>query len=111
MIFLGKISGLPDPGATSVTIGEGAAALDVILIQSKGNVRAFANRCPHQGTPLETFPGRLLNEDGTLLICSTHGARFRISDGICVSGPCKGQSLNPVAFTCRPDGSVYLTQT
>jgi hypothetical protein len=47
-------------------------------------------------TPLETFPDRFLNEDGTLLVCSTHGARFRVEDGLCVTGPCAGKALKRV---------------
>lgn len=93
--------------ARSFIIGEGVARRDVILVRRGGVVRAYVNSCPHQGTPLETFPDRFLNHDGSLLICSTHGARFRVEDGACISGPCLGKALGAVALSVR-DGFVWL---
>ena len=66
----------------------------------------FVNQCPHMGLPLETFPDRFLSADGTALICSAHGARFRF-DGACFSGPCQGQNLKRIALSVR-DGRIYL---
>lgn len=74
----------------------GDGVIEIVVIRRGGVLYMYENRCPHQGTPLETFPDKFLNEDGSLLICSTHGARFRVEDGLCVSGPCKGQSLRPL---------------
>jgi len=39
--------------------------------------------------------------------CSTHGARFRIADGYCVAGPCRGERLSAVAVRVE-DGVVRL---
>ena len=66
----------------------------------------FINQCPHMGLPLETFPDRFLSADGTALICSAHGARFRF-DGACFTGPCKGQNLQAVTLKLR-DGHIFL---
>jgi nitrite reductase/ring-hydroxylating ferredoxin subunit len=79
--------------ARGLTLGEGREAQDYVLVRRSGVLYAYENRCPHQGTPLETFPDKFLNADGSLLICSTHGARFRAEDGLCFSGPCKGERL------------------
>ena len=91
-----RLDELPDPGAKSVVLGTGADALDVIVLRQGAGAVAYLNSCPHQGTPLETFPGRFLDEQGDHLVCSTHGARFRLRDGRCVAGPCKGASLVPL---------------
>lgn len=40
-------------------------------------------------------------------IAETDGARFRVSDGKCTSGPCFGQSLTPVKVTIRKD-EIFL---
>jgi nitrite reductase/ring-hydroxylating ferredoxin subunit len=80
--------------ARSFIIGEGANRRDIVVVRKAGRFLAYENSCPHEGTPLETFPDKFLNEDGTLFVCSTHGARFRIEDGYCVSGPCEGKSLH-----------------
>ena len=85
--------------ARGFVIGEGKDRLEVVVVRKHGALRAYVNSCPHQLTPLDTFPDRFLNEDGTLLVCSTHGARFRVEDGYCVSGPCEGKSLTAIACT------------
>lgn len=84
---------VPEGAARGVRLSEGADAIEVVVVRRNGALFAYENRCPHQGTPLETFPDKFLNSDGSLLICSTHGARFRVEDGVCVSGPCKGERL------------------
>jgi nitrite reductase/ring-hydroxylating ferredoxin subunit len=91
--YLCAVKDIPDPGAISVEPGGGA---DIIITRNGNVFRAYENSCPHQGTPLETFPGRFLTRDKQHLLCSTHGARFCIDDGMCISGPCKGKPLNPV---------------
>jgi nitrite reductase/ring-hydroxylating ferredoxin subunit len=45
--------------------------------------------------PLSMAPNRYLTREGDLILCSTHGALFRLRDGLCVSGPCAGLSLAP----------------
>jgi nitrite reductase/ring-hydroxylating ferredoxin subunit len=93
--------------ARGFLIGEGTTRRDIVIVRRANVLRAYLNACPHQGTPLETFPDRFLNEDGSLLICSTHGARFRVEDGFCVSGPCAGKRLQPVALTVD-DGNLIV---
>lgn len=79
-------------------------------IPDKPAIRAYKNACPHIQTPLETFPDEFLDEaDPNILICSTHGARFQVSDGACISGPCLGESLTPVSIQIRGD-VIYLDQ-
>ncbi len=93
--------------ARGFLIGEGAGRRDVILVRRDGELRAYVNACPHQGTPLDTFPDRFLDHEGRLLVCSTHGARFRVEDGLCVSGPCAGKMLQAIVFTVD-DGAVVV---
>lgn len=105
MAYLCKLSDIADPGAKGIDPEGAPEQPGVIVVRHGGAVYGYVNACPHQGTPLETFPDRFLDRDGRHLICSTHGARFRITDGSCVTGPCKGQSLAPVALTVE-DGWV-----
>lgn len=91
------IADIPDPGAVSVIIGEGLTRADVVICHHDGAARAYHNACPHAGTPLETFDGRFLDaDDPRILVCSTHGARFRAADGHCIKGPCQGLALRPI---------------
>ena len=79
-----------------------------ILAVRKGlNVYLYINSCPHIHAPLDLTPGRFLTPEKDLILCSTHGALFRIEDGACLHGPCLGKHLQPIACTVR-DGSVWL---
>lgn len=79
-----------------------------ILVWRRGSrVRAYRNRCPHRGTPLDWVEDRFMDRDGEHLICATHGAVFRPLDGTCVAGPCAGDALDPVAVELR-GGGIYL---
>ena len=94
---------VPDGGAKGVETGSGDERRDIILLRRGEKVFAYVNRCPHMGTPLETFPDKFLDQTGELLICSTHGARFRVENGLCVGGPCKGASLESVRIRIKDD--------
>ncbi len=96
---------ISDPGAIGI---DRQGGIGVILIRRGNILRAYINSCPHQGTPLETFPDRFLTRDGKELLCSTHGARFRIKDGLCTSGPCKGQALQQLAVA-NENGIIRIT--
>ena len=67
-------------------------------MRTGGQLRAYVNRCPHAGHPLDLIPGRFLTADGTLILCASHGALFEKSTGLCVAGPCAGRTLSPVAL-------------
>ena len=96
--------------ARGFVVGEGADRIDIVVVRRAGIIRAYVNTCPHQGTPLETVPDKFLNEDGSLLVCSTHGARFRAEDGVCVSGPCEGKALSPARFEVRDGALIALLE-
>lgn len=93
--------------ARGFVVGEGADRRDIVVVRQQDVLHVYVNSCPHQLTPLETFPDKFLNDDGTLLVCSTHGARFRVGDGYCVSGPCEGKWLRPLAIVVS-EGLVVL---
>ena len=93
-----ELTELAAPGAKGFVFGKGLARTEVFLVRTiDGAVFGYRNTCPHQGTPLETFGDKFLTADGTYIVCSTHGARFRPEDGVCVAGPCTGQALTPVS--------------
>ena len=99
MTVLCRTDDVAEGEAKSFIIGEGKERRDIVVVQKSGRFFAYENSCPHQAMPLETFPDKFLNEDATLFVCSTHGARFRVEDGFCISGPCEGEKLRPLAIT------------
>ncbi|MCF6199865.1 MAG: Rieske 2Fe-2S domain-containing protein [Hyphomicrobiaceae bacterium] len=78
----------------------------IVVVHFGKDLRAYVNSCPHMRLPLELFPNRFLDEVGEQLVCSTHGARFNVSDGECTSGPCRGDVLRPVKTTVS-DGKIF----
>jgi nitrite reductase/ring-hydroxylating ferredoxin subunit len=59
---------------------------------------AYLNVCPHGGVWLNIGAGAFFSADGQFLKCGRHGANFAIDTGLCVAGPCEGQSLQPLAL-------------
>lgn len=80
---------------------------NLILVRCGALVRAYRNVCPHAGRRLDWAPGRFLLRDG-ILTCAVHGACFRAESGLCVGGPCRGQSLREVPVTINAEGEVEL---
>ena len=72
--------------------------LYLVAVKKDDQISLYFNRCPHLGTPLEWEEDRFLDADAALIQCSTHGALFRIEDGRCLAGPCKGKYLQAVPF-------------
>jgi len=79
----------------------------LLAVRSGNSIYIYINACPHIGTPLDLKPDQFLNDDGSLIICSTHGALFEIDTGFCISGPCGGSSLSPVKNHIKDDW-VYI---
>lgn len=103
-----RLDDIPDGGSNGFVAAIPDGTRHAILAVRQGKrVFAYVNSCPHIGAPLDFLPGRFLNVDGTMILCSTHGALFRIKDGFCVRGPCAGKSLAPIP-TIVEDGTVLM---
>ncbi len=99
-----RLSDLDATGAKGVGLEWAGRWREIVVVRgTDGTVRAYENRCPHLELTLETRPDRFLDENRAHLVCSMHGARFRIDDGACVWGPCEGQSLPAVGIEIAGD--------
>jgi nitrite reductase/ring-hydroxylating ferredoxin subunit len=67
--------------------------LDGLLVNDRGSFYAYVNRCRHMATPLDFVRDEFLSDDGRFLRCYTHGALYEFATGLCIDGPCKGESL------------------
>lgn len=81
----------------------------IFAVKKSGRIYLYKNSCPHLGIELEWTDDQFLDSSDSLIQCSTHGALFMIEDGSCISGPCRGQSLQTINFHIADDGMVYLT--
>jgi nitrite reductase/ring-hydroxylating ferredoxin subunit len=103
---------IPDRAAKGFYLQRTSAyeeGLEVLIARRGEQLFAYENRCPHRGTTLDWAPDRFMSEDSTHLQCATHGAAFRVDDGVCVYGPCMGQALAPLTIECV-DGEVWLVR-
>jgi nitrite reductase/ring-hydroxylating ferredoxin subunit len=83
-----------------------ARARSALVGRTHGKTLAWANVCRHQplsldvtADPVELAPGvraAPMDDGRTRLMCHSHGALYRTSDGACVTGPCVGESLFPI---------------
>ncbi|MCA1471868.1 Rieske 2Fe-2S domain-containing protein [Bradyrhizobium sp. IC3195] len=80
----------------------------IIVVRTFGNdYFCYVNRCPHESVWLNIGTGAFFSSDRSFLRCGRHGARFEIDTGMCIDGPCDGQSLEPVPLAVI-EGDVCL---
>jgi nitrite reductase/ring-hydroxylating ferredoxin subunit len=86
------LADLPSGVAMGFAPAEGAH-YGLFAVHGPNGPVVYVNACPHLGVPLDWLPGRFLSPDGSLIVCATHGAEFRIDTGQCLRGPCRGEAL------------------
>jgi len=91
-----SLGDLDATGGRGFTVGEGDWPLRGFVVKSTHGVAAYVNTCPHAGHPLDLRPNRFLTPDRSLILCASHGALFTRDEGLCIAGPCPGQSLRRV---------------
>lgn len=72
------------------------------VLNRGGELRAFANFCPHWKVDLDMGDGRLYSAKIDRIFCQNHGATFDPDSGQCDAGPCVGQGL--LRFRLALDG-------
>lgn len=105
--ILCRLVEIPDGEGRGFAFGSGNELELVFVMRRGGRVFGYRNSCPHTGTPLDMIPDRFLTRDRRHLLCATHGAQFRMADGYCVLGPCKGERLKALPVFVV-DGAVVL---
>ena len=95
-----SIDELPLAKSTVVTLDE----TKVLLYRTEERIYAIANRCTHQGAPLDR--GVVKPGSDPSVTCPAHGSMFRLADGRVMRPP----AGSPVAaFEARvADGMVEL---
>ncbi|MBX2811534.1 MAG: Rieske 2Fe-2S domain-containing protein [Myxococcales bacterium] len=73
----------------------------ILVARTEHKCVAYWNVCRHLPVPLDAGSGDL--GPGPDWMCQTHGARFRVVDGACVSGPCAGQKLFTLSVYCEEE--------
>jgi nitrite reductase/ring-hydroxylating ferredoxin subunit len=102
-----RLDAIPEGGARGFAASAGGF-VGLFAVRRDGRVRVYVNSCPHLGLPLEMVLDRFLDRKGERIVCAAHGARFRIEDGYCVSGPCLGEFLEAVPCVVEADGMITV---
>ncbi len=84
--------------------------MGLFAVRRGDRVWVYVNSCPHIGVPLDPVPDRFLDAKREHVLCSTHGARFRVEDGFCTTGPCYGESLEAVPHRIDDQGRVIVAE-
>jgi nitrite reductase/ring-hydroxylating ferredoxin subunit len=103
MLRLCALEDIPDGDAIGVATPDG----EVVVVRQGREVVAYQNRCPHLGIELNFQPDVFLDTEHRYIQCANHGALFQIEDGLCVFGPCQGESLVPLHVQLI-ENSVWL---
>ena len=89
---------------------EASGADTMFLVRSGEEVYAYLDACPHLGgTPMAWRRHAYLSGDKRFIVCHAHGARFDKASGLCLDGPCRGDSLTRVSVARYPNGDIYIS--
>lgn len=86
--------------------GDGKVA-EGFLARFQGKLVAYENRCRHLPLSLDFHDGHFFSPDGQHFICHNHNAIYEPLTGLCVRGPCEGQSLKALKIEVT-GGEVWL---
>ncbi len=104
-----RLEDIPDRGSRGFP-GPPGSFTGLFALRRGGRVWVYVNSCPHIGLPLDPVPDRFLDAKREHVICSAHGARFRVEDGYCFSGPCHGEYLERVPARVDAEGRVMIPE-
>jgi nitrite reductase/ring-hydroxylating ferredoxin subunit len=98
-----SIGDIPDGGSKGFDV----AGHKLFAIRQKDNLYLYRNSCPHLNIPLEWEADQFLDSSNSMIMCANHGALFVIQTGKCVTGPCTGRALTPVAYRLD-NGNIFI---
>lgn len=106
-IFICNLHELEDPGSRGFSLEIDGNSIEGFVVHKDELFFAYYNTCPHTGAPLDWVEHQFLDLDKASIQCAVHDARFDIENGICIAGPCPGESLQKIN-TVSKDGALYL---
>ncbi|WP_420137121.1 Rieske (2Fe-2S) protein [Sphingomonas sp.] len=93
-VRLARFDDLTEGAARNFVLQMKAGRFHGFVVRRADRIYGYVDRCPHAGLPLAQQLDRYLTPDGSLILCSWHGALFAPEDGRCVGGPCHGAALS-----------------
>jgi nitrite reductase/ring-hydroxylating ferredoxin subunit len=94
--LVGKVGELTHGTSKKFILRCSGNIVEAMLINYRGDLYAYVNRCRHIGISLDWVDNRFFSEDKRYLVCANHGATYEPKTGVCVWGPCEGEYLQTV---------------
>jgi nitrite reductase/ring-hydroxylating ferredoxin subunit len=104
-VTLGPLALIPDDTARNFVLELRAGRFHGFVVRKGDAVHGYVDICAHMALPLAQKLDDYLTPDASHILCSWHGALYRIEDGACVGGPCVGAKLRPWPIAVR-DGMI-----
>tara|TARA_B100000315_G_scaffold223256_1_gene227889 strand:- start:13163 stop:13498 length:336 start_codon:yes stop_codon:yes gene_type:complete len=104
-----KLDDVPDNDAKGMVAEVDGKQRNIFVARKGEQAFAYLNWCPHNQVLIDQIPNKFFNADYSLIQCSKHGALFQIEDGLCVEGPCEGESLKSLT-TSVENGMICLVE-
>ena len=101
-----QFSDLDDLSSKGFKVKLKRKSTDIFIVKKDDSVYAYVNNCPHAHSPLEWNPDEFLDANKEMIICSFHGAKFKIEDGACISGACDRAPLTALQVSVINDQVV-----
>jgi nitrite reductase/ring-hydroxylating ferredoxin subunit len=96
--LVGKVGELTPGMSKKFILSSGKHNVEAMLLNYRGSLCAYLNRCPHIGISLDWVDNQFFTLDGRYLMCANHGATFEPATGECIWGPCVGAALQSVSL-------------
>lgn len=72
---------------------------ECFAVNHDGQLFAYVNSCRHVPMTMDWIENQFLTEDGSYILCATHGAAYELDTGECVFGPPCGKFLTRVPLS------------
>lgn len=92
------------------TFSREGVTIEGFLVRFGGRVMGYENVCRHIPITIDYGDNQFFTQDGTQIICQTHGAIYDPTTGKCMRGPCQGASLFRLQIEIK-EGAIWLTST
>jgi nitrite reductase/ring-hydroxylating ferredoxin subunit len=107
--LVGRVGELGHGQSKKFRLRRGQRSVEAMLVNYRGTLFAYMNRCPHIGISLDWVDNQFFTVDSRYLMCANHGAVFEPPTGECVWGPCVGASLQSVPLVVEGENIFAVT--
>ncbi len=107
MLKLCNLDDIPDGNSKGFAVEGPNLAQRLFIVRKGEEVFGYVNVCPHTLSRLDAMPDQFLDEIQRDIVCSVHGALFKVETGECFEGPCFGDKLTPCPISVK-DNEIYL---